>query len=94
MEPGESYDIEIAIPADHTAGTYWYHPHHHGGADVQIASGMAGMIVIKGDFDGIPEIVAAQERLMILSEVVFDGFGMIDVHFPRDGLNERFNIFL
>jgi multicopper oxidase len=28
MVPGKSYDIEIALPADHTRGTYWYHPHH------------------------------------------------------------------
>jgi FtsP/CotA-like multicopper oxidase with cupredoxin domain len=34
MEPGQSYDIEIAVPSDHTRGTYWYHPHHHGSADV------------------------------------------------------------
>jgi FtsP/CotA-like multicopper oxidase with cupredoxin domain len=26
MEPGKSYDIEITLPADHTRGTYWYHP--------------------------------------------------------------------
>jgi FtsP/CotA-like multicopper oxidase with cupredoxin domain len=86
MEPGESYDIEIAIPRDHTAGTYWYHPHHHGGADVQVASGMAGMIIIEGDFDGVPEIAVAQECLMILGEIVFDGFGMIesmDTLFPE-----------
>src|SRR5205814_271084 len=25
-EPGESHEIEIAIPDDHTRGTYWYHP--------------------------------------------------------------------
>jgi FtsP/CotA-like multicopper oxidase with cupredoxin domain len=42
MVPGKSYEIEIALPADHTRGTYWYHPHHHGSADVQVASGMAG----------------------------------------------------
>ena len=30
MAPGKSYDVEIALPADHTRGTYWYHPHHHG----------------------------------------------------------------
>ena len=41
MEPGQSYDIEIAIPPEHTRGTYWYHPHHHGSADVQMSSGMA-----------------------------------------------------
>src|SRR5579871_5694997 len=28
MRPGETYDIEIALPKDHPGGTYWYHPHH------------------------------------------------------------------
>src|SRR5260221_12294820 len=41
MEPGKSYDIEIALPADHTRGTYWDHPDHHGPAHVQVASGTA-----------------------------------------------------
>jgi FtsP/CotA-like multicopper oxidase with cupredoxin domain len=86
MEPGGSYDIEIALPADHTAGTYWYHPHNHGAADIQMASGMAGAIIIDGDFDKVPEIAAARDRLMVLGEVVFDGFGMIeslDTLFPE-----------
>jgi len=86
MEPGRRYDIEIAIPDDHTAGTYWYHPHNHGAADIQVASGMAGMIIIDGDFDGVPEIAAARERVMVLSTVAFDAFGMIeslDTLFPE-----------
>jgi FtsP/CotA-like multicopper oxidase with cupredoxin domain len=86
MEPGQSYDVAIDFPADHTAGTYWYHPHHHGSADVQVASGMAGAVIIEGDFDGVPEIVAAKERTLVLGEVVFDGFGMIeslDTLFPE-----------
>ena len=78
MEPGESYDIEIAIPADHIAGTNWYHPHAHGTADVQIASGMVGALIIEGDFADVPEIAAAEERLLVLTEAVFDEFGMIE----------------
>jgi FtsP/CotA-like multicopper oxidase with cupredoxin domain len=50
MEPGKSYDIEIAPPVDHTRGTYWYHPHHHGSADVQLASGMAGALIVEDNF--------------------------------------------
>jgi FtsP/CotA-like multicopper oxidase with cupredoxin domain len=42
MEPVKSYDIEIAIPSDQIPGTNWYHPHAHGSADVQIASGAVG----------------------------------------------------
>ncbi len=88
MLPGKAYDIEIALPADHTRGTYWYHPHHHGSADVQVASGMVGAIVVEGDFAGVPEIAAARERVMLLSQVVFDAFGMIEdfgsTLFPED----------
>jgi FtsP/CotA-like multicopper oxidase with cupredoxin domain len=89
MEPGQSYDIEIALPADHTTGTYWYHPHHHGSADIQMASGMAGTIIIEGDFDKIPEIAAARDRLLVLGEVVFDALGTVesfDTLFPETAL--------
>ena len=41
-------------------GTYWYHPHKHGSADVQLSSGMAGALIIEGDFDDVPEIAAAE----------------------------------
>ncbi|QJP14209.1 multicopper oxidase family protein [Starkeya sp. ORNL1] len=78
MEPGQGYDIEIAIPKDHTAGTYWYHPHKHGSADIQLTSGMAGALIIEGDFDDIPEITAANERVLILNEVLFDHRGAIE----------------
>src|SRR4029077_18767038 len=78
MEPGESYDIEIAIPSDHIPGTNWYHPHAHGSADVQIASGAVGALIIEGDFAEIPEIAAAKERLLVLTEAVFDRFGMVE----------------
>jgi FtsP/CotA-like multicopper oxidase with cupredoxin domain len=49
MEPGQGYDIEIAIPEDHTSGTYWYHPHKHGSADIQLTGGMFGALIVEGD---------------------------------------------
>jgi FtsP/CotA-like multicopper oxidase with cupredoxin domain len=78
MAPGKSYDIEITLPADHTRGTYWYHPHHHGSADVQVASGMAGAIIVEGDFAEVPEIARARERILLLTQIVFDAFYMIE----------------
>jgi FtsP/CotA-like multicopper oxidase with cupredoxin domain len=80
MEPGQGYDIEIAIPPDHPRGTYWYHPHHHGSADVQMTSGMAGAVIIEGDFDDVPEIAGAAERVLILNEVLFDYRGTIETY--------------
>jgi FtsP/CotA-like multicopper oxidase with cupredoxin domain len=78
MEPGKSYDIEITLPADHTRGTYWYHPHYHGSAGIQMASGMAGAIIVEGDFADVPEIAQARERVMVLSQLAFDVAGMIE----------------
>jgi FtsP/CotA-like multicopper oxidase with cupredoxin domain len=78
MVPGESYDIEIELPKDHTKGTYWYHPHHHGSADIQMASGMAGMIVVEGDFAEVPEIANAKERTLVLAQVVHDARYMVE----------------
>ena len=78
MVPGEAYDIEIALPKDHTKGSYWYHPHHHGSADIQMSSGMAGMIVVEGDFAEVPEIANAHERVMVLGQTVFDERGMVE----------------
>jgi FtsP/CotA-like multicopper oxidase with cupredoxin domain len=78
MPPGNTYDIEIELPKDHPGGTYWYHPHHHGSADIQMASGMMAAIIVEGDFEGVPAIAAARDRTLVLAEVVFDQFGMIE----------------
>lgn len=78
MAPGQRYEIEVAIPDDHPRGTYWYHPHRHGSADVQISSGMAGALIVEGDFADIPQIAAARERVLVLNEVLFDHLGTIE----------------
>ena len=78
MAPGHTYNVEITLPEDHTSGTYWYHPHHHGSADIQMSSGMVGAVIIEGDFADVPEIAAARERLMVLTQVVYDASGMVE----------------
>jgi|GEM_PF-1050277 len=35
----------------HPPGTHWYHPHSHGSTQNQVASGMAGFLVIEGDLE-------------------------------------------
>lgn len=47
------YTTTIHVPADHPAGTYWYHPHLHGATAEQIVGGMAGVIVVEGDVDEV-----------------------------------------
>ena len=45
---------------------------------MQIASGTVGAMIIEGDFAEIPEIAAAKERLLMLTEAVFDSFGKVE----------------
>jgi FtsP/CotA-like multicopper oxidase with cupredoxin domain len=49
IKPGVNFQYEYNVPEDHPAGTYWYHPHVHGSTAMQVASGMAGALIIKGD---------------------------------------------
>jgi L-ascorbate oxidase len=49
IKPQVDFEYEYNIPIDHPAGTFWYHPHQHGATAMQVASGMAGALVVEGD---------------------------------------------
>ena len=59
--PGTSKTYNFTLPVDQPPGLYWYHPHHHGSTDVEVAGGMAGLIIVPGDIDHVPEIAAARD---------------------------------
>lgn len=66
------------IPADHPPGTYFYHAHFHGSVALQIASGMSGALIIEGEIDTIPEIAAAEEKIMCFQTQRFDEKGLCE----------------
>ena len=49
INPSEKFQYEYNIPPDHPAGTFWYHSHRHGSTALQVASGMAGALIVRGD---------------------------------------------
>ena len=49
INPGVSFQYEYNIPSDHPAGTFWYHTHRHGSTALQVSSGMAGALIIRGN---------------------------------------------
>ncbi len=49
INPGVSFQYEYNIPPDHPSGTFWYHSHLHGSTALQVSSGMAGALIIRGD---------------------------------------------
>jgi FtsP/CotA-like multicopper oxidase with cupredoxin domain len=49
IQPGVAFEYEYNVPDDHPAGTFWYHPHKHGSTAMQVGSGMAGVLIVKGE---------------------------------------------
>jgi len=58
---GQSKTYNFMVPPDQPSGLYWYHPHHHGSTDVEVSGGMAGLIIVGGPIDQVPEIAAARD---------------------------------
>jgi FtsP/CotA-like multicopper oxidase with cupredoxin domain len=62
---------------EHYPGTLWYHAHLHGSTAAQLASGMAGALIVEGDIDGIPQVQAAKERIFVFQQLAFDKDGEV-----------------
>jgi FtsP/CotA-like multicopper oxidase with cupredoxin domain len=78
------YFSTIEIPANHPAGTFWYHPHNHGAVSMQLAGGMAGVLIIEGDIDEVPEIAAAADVVVCINELKIKNGTVPD--FTKDGV--------
>ncbi len=85
IDPGASADYRYEIPENHPPGVYWYHPHHHGTAADQVFGGLYGAIIVE---DATPAEVAT-ERVLLISDITFDGFGTIAQASQMDRMNGR-----
>jgi FtsP/CotA-like multicopper oxidase with cupredoxin domain len=71
ITPGRHFHYEVKIAADHPAGTYWYHAHKHGSAALQLGSGLAGPLIVRGNIDRVPAIRAARERVILFQQIPY-----------------------
>ncbi|MCY1159822.1 MAG: copper oxidase [Citricoccus sp.] len=85
IAPGESFDYEFVLPADHPPGTYWYHPHRHGHVADQVAAGLYGAIVVE-DPDSVP---VSRERVLVVSDLTLDGSGNLAEVSPMEQMMGR-----
>ncbi len=46
--PGATQAYTFNIPSTHPSGTFLYHAHHHGSTAIQVGSGMAGVLIVRG----------------------------------------------
>jgi FtsP/CotA-like multicopper oxidase with cupredoxin domain len=69
--PGESFDYDIAVPADHPPGSYWYHPHEHHLVTDQLWGGLFGAMVVEDP----EEVPVTRDRVLVVSDTTLDGSG-------------------
>ena len=85
INPGSSFQYEYAISPDHPAGTFWYQTHRHGSTALQVGSGMAGALIIKGerlptptrngDLDTLLDgVVNLKDRTIIFQQIQYGCF--------------------
>eukprot|EP00020_Sapocribrum_chincoteaguense_P003453 CAMPEP_0170753250 /NCGR_PEP_ID=MMETSP0437-20130122/12393_1 /TAXON_ID=0 /ORGANISM="Sexangularia sp." /LENGTH=1096 /DNA_ID=CAMNT_0011092357 /DNA_START=229 /DNA_END=3519 /DNA_ORIENTATION=- len=46
IQPGAEFLYEVAVPADHPTGTFWYHAHVHHYSGLHIMSGLVGALIV------------------------------------------------
>lgn len=68
---GGSFAYEYKIPDDHPAGTFWYHPHKHGSAAVQVANGMAGALIVLGAIDEFFAKRGIEDQILLFQQVPY-----------------------
>ena len=73
------------IPAHHSPGTAWYHPHGHGSATVQTGTGSAGFIIIQDTVE-VPDYV--RDATEILLNVNHFCLGDLQLHGSQTCLNQ------
>lgn len=83
LAPGADYRYRWQVPANHSMGAHWFHPHAHGHVEPQILSGMSGLLMIDGmleaqyaAFAGLPQ------HHLLLKDIVLPGA-------PADAANTK-----
>jgi L-ascorbate oxidase len=71
VPPGTRNNYCIVLPDFHEPGTYWYHAHTHGSTAYQVASGMAGALIIREPV-GQEIVQDDRDHVLLMQEVVFD----------------------
>ncbi|HEY0323392.1 MAG TPA: multicopper oxidase domain-containing protein [Pyrinomonadaceae bacterium] len=71
VPPGGRNNYCIVLPDFHEPGTYWYHAHTHGSTGYQVASGMAGALIIREPV-GQELVQEDRDKVFLMQEVIFD----------------------
>ncbi|HEY4772100.1 MAG TPA: multicopper oxidase domain-containing protein [Steroidobacteraceae bacterium] len=62
------FKYNFRVPSNDSPGMYWYHPHLHGEATLQVNGGATGALIIEGMEKLKPEVASLPERVLIIRQ--------------------------
>ncbi len=77
VDPNTSFDYLYQIPPDHPAGTFWYHPHHHGTVADQIFGGLAGALLVDPPLGQDPDLSVTADRVLLVTDTTLNTGGHV-----------------
>jgi len=76
VQPAETFDYTVQIPADEPPGLYWYHPHPHGYSEGQVLGGATGALIVGGIETVNPLVAGLTQRVFVVREQRHQAQGM------------------
>lgn len=63
-----TFQYQFQVPKNDSPGMYWYHPHVHGTATLQLNGGAAGALIVSGMENVKPQVAGLPERVLIIRQ--------------------------
>jgi FtsP/CotA-like multicopper oxidase with cupredoxin domain len=82
VQPGQSFDYNVQIPANEPPGLYWYHPHPHGFSEGQVQGGATGALIVEGLQNIDPALAGLTERTFVIRDQVLPNSELNDANIP------------
>jgi len=68
INSGQTFQYNVAFPANEPPGLYWYHPHVHGLAEHALLGGASGALVVDGIEDIQPAVSGLRHRILMIRD--------------------------
>jgi FtsP/CotA-like multicopper oxidase with cupredoxin domain len=68
INSGETFQYNVAFPANEPPGLYWYHPHIHGIAERAVLGGGSGALVVDGIESVQPAVSGLRQRILVVRD--------------------------
>ena len=62
------FQYKFTVPKNDAPGMYWYHPHLHGFATLQVNGGAAGALIVGGMEKIKPQVAGLPERVFVIRQ--------------------------